>query len=102
MHLLLVSVFVSLKTDTVLCQSESENIYCEQEKTLVQLPLARKSATHRELNFNSKFREHCIIIFLDILDCVEKLKVEMARRKIDSNSLHNKIFIPRPKDIRGK
>ena len=44
---MLVSVFVSFKTDTVLCQSESENIYCEQEKTLVQVPLARKSATHR-------------------------------------------------------
>ena len=82
----------------------------------MQLPLARKSATHIELNLsrflNSKFsehritifldisylvtkpREHCIIIFLDILDFVEKLKVEMARRKIDSFSPHNKIFIP--------
>ena len=45
--MILVSVFVSFKTDTVFRQSESENIYCEQEKTLVQVPLARKSATHR-------------------------------------------------------
>ena len=56
--------------------------------------------------FVTKPREHCIIIFLDILDFVEKLKVEMARRKIDSYSPHNKIFIPwektRPKDIRRK
>ena len=56
--------------------------------------------------FVTKPREHCIIIFLDILDFVEKLKVEMARRKIDSFSPHNKIFIPwektRPKDIRRK
>ena len=56
--------------------------------------------------FVTKPWEHCIIIFLDILDFVEKLKVEMARRKIDSYSPHNKIFIPwekaRPKDIRRK
>ena len=39
---------VQLMLVSVFFQSESENIYCEKEKTLVQVPLARKSATHRE------------------------------------------------------